>query len=75
MKTIVVKNGYRGKKPVIRLEFPYDFELKEAIKKFEGVDWDPKEKVWWIAYTDDRLTELLTFFKGRIWLVILSLNG
>jgi len=31
-KTIILKNRTFQKLPVIRLEFPYDFELKETVK-------------------------------------------
>lgn len=36
MKTIVLKNGYFGKKPSIELEFPFDFKLKELVKTYPG---------------------------------------
>ena len=36
MKTIVLKNGYSGKQPVIRLEFAFDFELKESVTTYPG---------------------------------------
>lgn len=48
MKTIVLKNGYFGKKPVIRLEFPFDFQLKEMVRTYPECQWDPKQKVWWV---------------------------
>jgi integrase/recombinase XerD len=66
MKTIVLKNGYFGKKPAIRLEFPFDFELKELVKTYPGCQWDPKQKVWWVPYTDDQFTALLRFFTGKV---------
>lgn len=68
MKTIVLKNGYFGKNAVIQLEFPFDFELKELVKTCPGCQWDPKQKVWWVPYTEDQPTALLLFFKGKAWL-------
>ena len=68
MKKLFLKNDCIGKNPIIRIEFPYDFELKELVKQFPGCNWDTKKKVWWVSYTDDRLTELITFFKGKVWL-------
>ena len=65
MKTIVLKNGYFGKKPAIRLEFPFDLELKELVKTYPGCQWDPKQKVWWVLYTDDQFNGILRFFKGK----------
>ncbi|MCH7415759.1 tyrosine-type recombinase/integrase [Belliella sp. R4-6] len=68
MKKLFLKNDCLGKNPIIRIEFPYDFELKELVKQFPGCNWDTKKKVWWVSYTVDRLTELITFFKGKVWL-------
>lgn len=68
MKTIVLKNGYFGKKPTIRLEFPFDFKLKELVKAYPGCQWDPKQKVWWVPYTEDQFNDVLRFFKGKAWL-------
>ena len=68
MKTIVLKNGYLGKNPTIRLEFPFDFELKELVKAYPGCQWDPKQKVWWVPYAEDQFNGVLRFFKGKAWL-------
>lgn len=68
MKKLVLKNDWMGKRPLIRIEFPYDFELKELVKQFPGCNWDTKKKVWWVPYSDDRLSEMLRFFKGKVWL-------
>jgi integrase/recombinase XerD len=68
MKTIIVKNGNFGNKPTIRLEFPFDFELKELVKTFPGCEWDPKQKVWWVPYTEDQFKGILRSFRGKAWL-------
>ncbi|MEX2511688.1 MAG: site-specific integrase [Cyclobacteriaceae bacterium] len=68
MKTIVLKNGYFGKKPAIRLEFPFDFELKELVKSYPECQWNPKQKVWWVPHTEDQLNDILGFFKGKVGL-------
>ncbi|WP_084119150.1 site-specific tyrosine recombinase/integron integrase [Aquiflexum balticum] len=68
MKKIFVKNGTIDKTQMVFLEFPYDFELKELVKTFPGMDWNKKLKVWYIPYSDQRLTELIQFFKGKVWL-------
>jgi len=57
-----------GKHPIIRIEFPYDFELKELVKTFPGMDWKKEFKVWYVPYSDTKLSELLEFFKGKVWL-------
>jgi integrase/recombinase XerD len=68
-KTIILKNDTFRKLPVIRLEFPYDFELKELVKGFPECRWHVKERVWAVPYTPTQVTELLQFFKGKkIWL-------
>jgi integrase/recombinase XerD len=68
MKKIFVKNGTIDKTQMVFLEFPYDFELKELVKTFPGTGWNKELKVWFVPYTDQRLTELLEFFKGKVWL-------
>ncbi|MDN3668256.1 tyrosine-type recombinase/integrase [Echinicola jeungdonensis] len=68
MKSIVLKNGFFGKVPVVKLEFPYDFELKETVKSFPECQWDIQEKVWWVPYSDDIIERLLSYFKGKVWL-------
>lgn len=65
MKILVLTNGHLGKEPTIRLEFVFDFELKELVKTYPGCRWDPKQKVWWVPYTEDQLDALLRFFQGK----------
>ena len=65
MKTIVIKNGYIGKLPVIRLEFAFDFELKELVKSYPGCQWDVRQKVWTVPYTADKLNTMIRFFRGK----------
>ncbi|GAA0879149.1 site-specific integrase [Algoriphagus jejuensis] len=68
MKTIFVKNGAVRKKPVILLEFSFDFELKELVKTIEGADWNPALKAWTVPYAELILPELLRLFKGKAWI-------
>lgn len=68
-KTIILKNDTIGKQPVIRLEFPYDFELKEIVKSFPECRWHIKERVWSVPYTPTQVSELLRYFKEKkVWL-------
>ncbi len=68
MKKLVLTNDIMGKLPVIRIAFPYDFELKELVKQFPECTWDMKQKTWWVPYSDNKLSELMAFFKGKVWL-------
>ena len=68
MNAIVLKNGYFGQKPGIKLDFPIDFKLKEGVKTFPGCQWDVRQKVWTVPYTGEQLDTLLRFFKGKAWL-------
>ncbi|WP_228779871.1 phage integrase N-terminal SAM-like domain-containing protein [Aquiflexum lacus] len=68
MKKIFIKNGTIVKSQMIFLEFLYDFELKELVKTFPGMDWKKELKVWYVPYSDNKLNELLEFFKGKVWL-------
>nr|MBI1230516.1 tyrosine-type recombinase/integrase [Cytophagales bacterium] len=68
-KTIVLKNDTIQKLPVIRLEFPYDFDLKEIVKAFPECRWHNKERLWAVPYTPELVSELLHYFKGKkVWL-------
>ncbi|MBR9777491.1 MAG: tyrosine-type recombinase/integrase [Cytophagales bacterium] len=68
-KTIILKNDRFQKLPIIRLEFPYDFELKEIVKGFPECKWYLKERVWAVPYTPTQVSELLQYFKEKkIWL-------
>tara|TARA_R110002050_G_C8893751_1_gene509637 strand:+ start:441 stop:1562 length:1122 start_codon:yes stop_codon:yes gene_type:complete len=68
-KTIILKNDRFQKLHVIRLEFPYDFELKEIVKGFPECKWYLKERVWAVPYTPTQVSELLQYFKEKnIWL-------
>ncbi|WP_209330100.1 site-specific tyrosine recombinase/integron integrase [Lunatimonas salinarum] len=68
-KTIVLKNDSFGKNPVLRLEFPFDFDLKELVKTFPGASWYPKERVWAVPYSDTQVSSLLAHFRGsNVWL-------
>ena len=69
LKRIILKNDTFQKLPVIRLEFPYDFELKEMVKGFQECKWYLKERVWAVPYTPTQVAELLQYFKGeKVWL-------
>ncbi|MFC4873642.1 tyrosine-type recombinase/integrase [Negadavirga shengliensis] len=68
-KTIILENGTLKKRPVIRLEFPYDFELKELVKGYPGCTWHVKEKVWAVPYTPTQLASMMEYFRGKkVWL-------
>jgi integrase/recombinase XerD len=68
-KTIILKNDTFQKLPVIRLEFPYDFNLKEIVKCFPECRWHIKERVWAVPYTGTQVSALLEYFKDKqVWL-------
>ncbi len=68
MKTIVLKNAVIEGLPVICLEFPYDFALKELVKTYSECQWSKRHKTWWVPYREDQLDELIRFFRGKVWL-------
>lgn len=68
MKAIVLKNDVFEGLPVICLEFPYDFGLKELVKTYPECGWSRKHKTWWVPYREDQLDELIRFFRGKVWL-------
>jgi site-specific recombinase XerD len=68
MKTILVKNAEIGHTPLVLLEFPFDFQLKELVKTIPGAAWNPRLKAWTIPYSDSVISDLLTVCKGKAWL-------
>lgn len=68
MKTIVVKNAEIKKKAVVLLEFPFDQQLVDLVKKIPGISWQPNLKAWSIPYSNTALEELLNLCKGLAWL-------
>lgn len=74
MKTIVLSPGQIGSKPVIRLDFAFDFQLKELVKQYPGCQWDLGQKAWTVPYTGEQLDALLRFFKGKARLDYSSLT-
>ncbi|WP_375583916.1 hypothetical protein [Cyclobacterium xiamenense] len=66
MKAIVLKNDVFEGLPVICLEFPYDFGLKELVKTYPECGWSKKHKTWWVPYREDQLDELIRFFRGKV---------
>lgn len=68
MKTIFIKNGEIKKKPVVLLEFSFDHQLIDLVRKIPSADWQPAIKAWAIPYSDTLVDELLVLFKGKAWL-------
>jgi site-specific recombinase XerD len=54
----------------IAIKFPYNFETKEYIKKFNGVRWTKTHSTFYIYYTEVRLEDLKTYLaKGNIKII------
>lgn len=68
MKKLILRNDFRENQAIITINFQYDYEIKELVKRFPGCNWDNKKKLWWVSYSDERITELITFFKDKVWL-------
>ncbi len=45
----------------IAVIFPYDFELKEYIKKFEGIKWSASKSLFYLLYSKDNLSNLIYY--------------
>ncbi|SFT85719.1 Site-specific recombinase XerD [Algoriphagus locisalis] len=68
MKTITVTSAIWKKKGVVLLQFGYDRELIELVKTLSKAKWSSEKKAWLIPYSEDILDQLLTHFKGKVWL-------
>jgi len=68
VKKLILRNDFRENQPIITINFRYDYEIKELVKRFPGCNWDNKRRIWWVSYSEKRIAELITFFKDKVWL-------
>lgn len=57
-------------KQCIAIKFPFNFELKEYLKKFEGVRWTKTHRTFYIYYSEIKLEDLKNHLKkGNIRII------
>lgn len=65
MISITLEPFTRNSKSCIAIKFPYNFEAKEYIKKFNGVYWTKTHCTFYIYYDKVRLEDLKNYIKKR----------
>jgi site-specific recombinase XerD len=67
MKNITLEPFTHNSLRCIAIKFPYNFEVKEYIKKFEGVRWTKTHSTFYIFFTEVRLEDLKEYLvKGGL---------
>jgi site-specific recombinase XerD len=63
MISITLEPFTHNSKSCIAIKFPYNFEVKEYIKKFSGVHWTKTHRTFYIYYSEVRLEDIKTYIK------------
>ncbi|QRM88175.1 tyrosine-type recombinase/integrase [Lacinutrix sp. WUR7] len=63
MNSITLEPFIHNAKSCIAIKFAYNFEVKEYIKKFNGVYWTKTHRTFYIYYDEVRLQELKVYIK------------
>ena len=63
MIRITLSTFIHRKKTCLSIIFPYNFELKEYIKKFPGVYWSNSNRCFYIYYSELKRKELIKFLE------------
>lgn len=71
MNTITLEPFVHNLKSCIGLKFPYDFRMKEIVKKIEGVRWTQTHRCFYIVY--DELT--VDSFKKKLMQLGFHITG
>lgn len=51
----------------IRIDFPFDEQLIQAVKKIEGASWNKSNRCWLIPNNQLKLKAIYTVLKGLAW--------
>mgnify|MGYP000521852054 CR=1 FL=1 len=54
----------------IAIKFPFNFEIKEYIKKFDGVRWTKTHNTFYIYYSEIRLEDLKIYLAKKDLIII-----
>ena len=63
MNSITLEPFTHNSKSCIAIKFAYNFEIKEYIKKFNGVYWTKTHRTFYIYYDEVRLEDLKSYIK------------
>ena len=63
MNSITLEPFTHNSKSCIAIKFPFDFNTKEYIKKFDGVYWTKTHRTFYIYHDEVRLEDLINYIK------------
>ncbi|WP_298239277.1 tyrosine-type recombinase/integrase [uncultured Algibacter sp.] len=63
MTSITLVPFVHNNKSCIAIKFPYNFEVKEYLKKFDGVRWTKTHHTFYIYYNEVRLKDIKNYIK------------
>lgn len=63
MATITLEPFTHKTQSCMAIKFPYSFETKEYIKRFEGVNWTKTHRTFYFIYDEARHTKFLEYLK------------
>ncbi len=67
-KSIILTPLLHRNKKQIKIHFDYDFEIKEHIKKMDGVRWSKTHNGFYIQHTKENLSRIFTHLRGtNLW--------
>ena len=67
MTNVTLETFTHNSQSCIAIKFPYNFEIKEYIKKFDGVRWTKTHSTFYIYYNEVRLEDFKNYLvKGNL---------
>jgi len=68
MKAVIIKRAIYEEGSCLTLQFEYNRELIDLVKKVEGMRWDSIGRCWYVQDGKDMLAKLFRLFKGVAFL-------
>jgi len=66
-KTIKLNKFHHRGKECIRLNFAYDEQLIEVVRRIEGWRWSQTNRCWYVESKEGSLKKIMASFKGKAW--------
>ena len=73
-KSIQLSRLYHRGKHHIRMDFPFDSELRTCVDRIDGRRWSQTNKCWYIENKPGNLEKIFKAFKGKAWVDASSLH-
>lgn len=66
--TVTLKHLFHKEKHQIGLDFKFNQELIQLVKKIPGVAWSKTSRCWYIENNPSNLKKIFEVFKGKAWI-------